>query len=181
MAGAHGEGEADDGQESGLLSSGLERLQDFSTLMKAVLEVDGLSAAVRLANATTAHRYTGVYRFDEQLLTNLFICDGEDGSVTASPAVPVHESYCVNILQTGHAFTVMDSVQDARLAGHPKRDAVRSYCGAPLLNERGEVAGTLCHFDPEPSKLQASDFEQVHIAAALLQEQVLTGRAEKSG
>lgn len=156
--------------------SGHERMQDFGMLMEAVLEVDGVAAAVQMANAATAHRYTGVYRFDDQWLTNLYICDGLNGSVTVSPAMPLHETYCVHILQSGQAFTVMDAQVDPRLAGHPRREEVRSYCGAPLLDQNGEVAGTVCHFDPEPGKLQACDFEQVHIAAALLQDRVLTGQ-----
>ena len=156
--------------------SGHDRMQDFGRLMEAVLAIDGVPAAVRLANAATAHRFTGVYRFDDQWLTNLYLCDWQNGSVTVSPAMPVHETYCVYILQSGHAFTVLDSQVDPRLAGHPKRKELRSYCGAPLLNQHGEVAGTVCHFDPEPGKLQACDFEQVHIAAALLQDLVLAGQ-----
>lgn len=32
---------------------------------------------------------------------------------------------------------------------HPKRNAVHSYCGVPLLNEMGIAYGSLCHFDTD--------------------------------
>ncbi len=141
--------------------------------MRAVLQVEGVSAGVLLANAATKHRFTGIYRFDEGLLTNLCTWDKADRSMTAGTSVPVHETYCMHILQSGKALTVLDSADDDRLAGHPRRADFRSYCGAPLLNRDGHVAGTLCHFDAEPDKLGEADFERVHIAAAVLQERAL--------
>ncbi len=169
-----------DGKVKGGLGHGFEeeltaqeKLQDFALLMRAVTQVDGISSAVFMASAATAHRYTGVYRFDDDLLTNLCTWDREEGCMTSGGCVLVHQSFCMHILQSGKAFTVVDSLSDSRLAGHPKRTEFRSYCGAPLLNRRGEVAGTFCHYDPEPNKLGEADFEQVHIAAAVLQEHVL--------
>ncbi len=149
------------------------KLQDFALLMQAVLVAEGLPAAVRVANAATQHRFTGVYRFDEGLLTNLCTWDKAEGAMTSGSSVPLHETYCMHILQTGKAMTVFDSAHDDRLAGHPRRADFRSYCGAPLLNHQGDVAGTFCYFDPEPGKLGEADFEQVHIAAAVLQERAL--------
>lgn len=150
------------------------RLHDFDLMLRAVLAVEGMPAAVRLANAASKHRFTGVYRFDDGLLTNLCTWDRKEGAMSAGNAVPVHESFCVHILQSGRAMTVIDSAKDERLAGHPRRADFRSYCGAPLLNREGDVAGTFCYYDTEPDKLGETDFEQVHIAAAALQERALT-------
>lgn len=149
------------------------RLHDFGLMLRAVLEVEGMSAAVLMANAASKHRFTGVYRFDDGLLTNLCTWDKQEGAMSAGNAVPVHESYCVHILQSGKAMTVIDSASDDRLAGHPRRADFRSYCGAPLLNREGGVAGTFCYYDSEPDKLGEADFERVHIAAAVLQEHAL--------
>lgn len=149
------------------------QLHDFRLLLKAVLDIEGMPAAVLMANAASRHRFTGVYRFDGCLLTNLCTWDKQEHEMSAGTAVPVHESFCVHILQSGKAMTVIDSAIDGRLAGHPRRADFRSYCGAPLLNREGHVAGTFCYFDSEPDKLGEADFERAHIAAAVLQERVL--------
>lgn len=150
------------------------RLQDFDLMLRAVLEVEGMPAAVRMANAASKHRFTGVYRFDDGLLTNLCTWDKQEAAMSAGNAVPVHESFCMHILQSGKAMTVIDSAKDDRLAGHPRRSDFRSYCGAPLLNSQGDVAGTFCYYDAEPDKLGEADFERVHIAAAVLQQAALS-------
>lgn len=151
------------------------RLNDFSLMLRAALEADGIPAAVLVANAATRHRFTGVYRFDGGLLTNLCTWDKQERAMSAGNAVAVHESFCMHILQSGKAMTVTDSATDDRLAGHPRRADFRSYCGAPLLNRAGDVAGTFCYYDAEPDKLGEADFEQVHIAAAVLQARALEG------
>lgn len=148
-------------------------LHDFGLKLRAVLKVEGLSAAVLIANGASQHRFTGVYRFDDGLLTNLCTWDKQEGGMSAGNSVPVHESFCIHILQSGKAMTVIDSAKDDRLAGHPRRNDFRSYCGAPLLNREGDVAGTFCYFDSEPQKLGEADFERVHIAAAVFQERAM--------
>lgn len=148
-------------------------LQDFALLMRAVLEVEGLPAAVRVAQMASRHRFAGVYRFEGELLANLCTWDKLEGAMSSGSAVPIHESFCVHILQSGKAMTVIDSAQDDRLAGHPRRADFRSYCGAPLLNREGGVAGTFCYYDTEPDRLGEADFERVHIAAAVLQARAL--------
>jgi GAF domain-containing protein len=34
--------------------------------------------------------------------------------------------------------------------GHPKQKVVQSYCGISLIDENGELFGTLYHFDFQP-------------------------------
>lgn len=155
------------------LRSSRQRLKDFELLMQTVLKVDGVPAAVLLANTMTAHRYTGLYCFDQDLIVCRCLWDKTGAVMTQPAALPLHQSFCMHILQSGHGLSVLDALTDPRLAGHPQRAEWRSYCGAPLLDQDGRVAGTFCHFDEAPNRLGPADFEHVHIAAAVLQGPVL--------
>jgi GAF domain-containing protein len=58
-------------------------------------------------------------------------------------------SYCA-FGAAGAAFSVSDASRDPRVASHPKREALRAYCGVPILRADGSMFGTLCHYDVSP-------------------------------
>ena len=59
---------------------------------------------------------------------------------------------------------------DPRKEGHPAREAVPAYCGVPVMDARGEILGTLCHYDLVPPAPAQVDLElMVEVASTLAQ------------
>lgn len=46
-------------------------------------------------------------------------------------------------------FVTSDTSADPRLDGHVYQGVIQAYHGVPLLDDRGELFGTLCHFDTD--------------------------------
>jgi len=87
------------------------------------------------------------------------------------PDAPLEESYCSIVNETAATFVTQDSLYDARVRAHPKRELVLSYCGIPLVREDGTLFGTLCHFDFIPHKIGSGEIEFLEaIAPYILSE-----------
>src|SRR5262249_52083684 len=109
-------------------------------------------------NSRMPHRFTGVYLFDPPILRNPYLCDafapnvvkrGEDSTIS--------DSYCAIVRSERRSLGVENSRTDPRVAGHPAREIVISYCGVPISDERGEPFGTICHFDHQPCEVPTSE------------------------
>lgn len=118
--------------------------------LRYLLQSLQINEALRELNATTAYRFTAVYRFTASGAANLAIFDRESEAPEALLVVPEGASYCGIVRETKDSFLVTRSLEDGRIVKHPAREAVQSYCGVPLTAEDGEVFGSLCHFDFEP-------------------------------
>ena len=107
----------------------------------------GVRAALVCLNLNSLHRFTALFRFEGTTLRNLYLIDREDATVEHCPDMPVLESYCVYIRDSGAKFLTEDADTDVRVLGHPKQPTVKSYCGLPLISSTGQLFGTICHFD----------------------------------
>jgi GAF domain-containing protein len=121
----------------------MSRVRDFQN----TVETAGLWTALRALNAQTPYRYSAVFRFEGEDLRNVCLVDRQDQAVRTCPDQPIGDSYCIYVQRSGRSFDVADSMADARVAGHPKREAFHSYYGVPLLAADGRLLGTVCHFD----------------------------------
>lgn len=147
---------------------GVVRRADPLAKLERVLATQGIAAALRFLNDRTAHRFTGLYRFGDQTLMNLFLIDAESPAVEHGDDVPLRETYCSIVGETTRSFTTEDTRRDDRLRGHPARDSVVSYCGVLLRDAEGAPFGTLCHFDVCPSDVPVSEMPLLEIAAQSL-------------
>ncbi|MDB5034307.1 MAG: luxQ 8 [Chlorobi bacterium] len=138
--------------------------------LRTVLEQDGIRAALRLLNSQTPHRFTALYRFDGETLKSLYFVDAENPEVESCPDIPVMASYCVFVRKTGNRFTVHDTLKDDRVEGHPKQREVQSYCGVPLLDESGNLFGTICVFDFESIPIGNDIVHMMEFLAPLLRQ-----------
>ncbi|MCC6426527.1 MAG: GAF domain-containing protein [Phycisphaerales bacterium] len=144
---------------------------DFRTAsaeLKAIYLSSGVRAALGFLNGLTSHRFTALYRFDDQMLTNLYFFDRHDPSATSSPQIPVLASYCVFVRSSSQMFRTVDALRDERVADHPKRQQIQSYCGVPLCDESGRVFGTICHFDFDPMGISDAIVALMEFMGALL-------------
>ena len=132
-----------------------------------LLETEG-PAALGYLNARVPHRYTAVYRLADGTLRNIHIYD-KLGEITPEflQEVPLQDSFCQFVLKDG-MFSTCDCAADSRLDGHKYQGTMGSYHGLPILDNAGELFGTICHFDTERFALSDEEFEVFKQAAKLL-------------
>lgn len=121
-----------------------------------VLARDGLHAALKLLNARTPFRYTGVYRFDRDILRNVDLFDRWAPDQPRGSDAPMGETYCAITGKLNDSLVVSDGRRDPR---HPwmRGNSVVSYCGVPIRAESGVAIGTLCHFDDKSCQSQGGE------------------------
>ena len=136
--------------------------------LRLLVKSGDLRAALIYLNALTDYRFTAMYRFDKDTLVNRHFVDRQNPDLLQTDQISVPASYCVFIRDTAAAFRLADSFEDARVAAHPKKQLIRSYCGVPLTDEAGTMFGSVCHFDFEPRAVRESDVELLESIAPLL-------------
>jgi len=147
----------------------LEKADSFLKFGK-ILKKQGAHEALRFLNSRTSHRFTAIYRFAPPLLCNLALVDSYLNEVRRGDDPPLNETYCSIVGEGEHSFTTADARHDARLATHPARLTVASYCGVLLRDSEGAPFGTLCHFDLVPCEVPASEMPLMEAAAIELME-----------
>ena len=145
--------------------STLEAIHD----VKAMVARGDVRQALIYLNRQSGYRFTSLYRFDGQTLRNVEFYDHDRPDLARTDDIAVMASYCVFVRDSGGAFYTPDSLEDRRLEGHPKRPQVRAYCGVPLVDDRGRVFGTVCHFDFAPLPFKPADLELLESVAPSLQ------------
>jgi GAF domain-containing protein len=73
--------------------------------------------------------------------------------------------------------SVEDALADARTLDHPKREALRAYCGVPLLRSDGTLFGTVCHYDERPHPVDPATVVALAQLAARLTRELPLARA----
>lgn len=146
--------------------SGRPPLSDLTRFTNCLAE-QGLLPALRFLNARTAHRYTGVFRFDGDMLRNIALIDRWEADVTGGDDVPLAQAYCAHLARTGESLTVEHGPTDARVPWMSS-SSILSYCGAVINAPDGSRWGALCHFDTLPCESSGSEVPLLDAAATLL-------------
>ena len=134
----------------------------FQTFQDA-FHADGLRAALSELLKLTDYRFIGIWRFQDGRSAAAVHYDRENPVETTAAEVPECATYCTLVRDARAPFMTADALLDPRLAGHPARDVVLTYCGMPLMDSAGTVLGTLCHYDLVPR-----DPEQINIELMLM-------------
>lgn len=134
---------------------------------ETVLNAEG-PAGLEYLNARVPHRYSAVYRLDKGMLRNLYVFD-KQGEVVPEflEAVPLQDSFCQFVLRDG-VFRTVGAAQDTRLDGHKYQGAIGSYHGLPIMDNFGDLFGTICHFDTQPLGMADEEFDVLRQAAKIL-------------
>lgn len=125
-------------------------MSDLQAQLCHLLHAGRVQAALEFLSLFSPYRFAAMYRVADGTLHNLVLVDREQPGVGLSPAVPASLSYCSIVQATGQSFLVEDAASDPRVATHPSRAVVRSYCGVPLMDAGGGAIGSICLFDYEP-------------------------------
>lgn len=123
-----------------------------SERFEEAMERGGIHGALRFLNARSPYRYTAIYRFEGEMVRNLYLFD-RLGTASSDPSpVPMGDTFCQFVGASGN-FSTGNSLQDPRLDEHPKREVLKSYFGLPLSRKPGTIFGSLCHFDSFPQSI----------------------------
>lgn len=138
------------------------------------LRQSGMAGALRFLSERTSHRFTGVFRFDGDTLRSVALIDKWLPEVARGDDVPLAETYCAHLKETGEPLVLTDGRTDPRTPWMAQ-SGVASYCGAVILDDEGEAWGALCHFDPEPCESKHSAVPLLVAAAALIHRVAIKG------
>jgi len=132
------------------------------------LATEGCGPALEYLNQGVPHRYTGIYRLKNGVMKNVELADKE-GEIRPDflAEVPFEESFCQFVLRDGF-FRMSDSGTDNRVDGHKYQGVLLAYSGVPIEDGKGDLWGTLCHFDASAIDLSDADFQLLKQAAKAL-------------
>ena len=137
-----------------------------------------LRALLAGLNRPTPYRYTSVLRVDDERLESVWTFDrARPDTDTFPPEVALCASYCALVVRARGAVSVEDALADARTLDHPKRAALRAYCGVPLLRSDGTLFGTVCHYDERPHPVDPATVAALAQLAARLTRELPLARA----
>ena len=140
-----------------------EALREYHTLLQA-----RRAPCLDYLNARVPHRYTAIYRLADGHLHNVDLYD-KQGEMRPDflAVVPLEDSFCQFVLRNG-SLLCDDSRHEPLLDGHKYQGAMLAYHGVPLLDDHGELFGTLCHFDTVSHGLSDEELQILHGAARIL-------------
>lgn len=133
-----------------------------------LLETDGVRAALYSLLRLTDYRFISIFRFSGGMATSAVHVDREDLSIVQATEVADTATYCCYVRDGNGAFVTADALLDSRTTNHVAREAVRAYCGIPIMDPEGELIGTLCHYDLLPRDPEQLDLELLLQAASTL-------------
>ncbi len=139
--------------------------------LRKIISTQGIRSALVYLNTLTGHRFTALYRFDDDMLRKTYFYDNENPSQEDCPDIPIEASYCIYLKRNpGVPFSTPNSLDDQRVIEHPKRKEILSYCGVPLTDNAGVMFGSICHFDFHPMETNTTMVELMESLATILTE-----------
>lgn len=158
----------DAGARSRLLhaSSAIDETAVAFSVFSKLMEAEGLRTALYALLRRTDYRFIAIFRFQGGLATSVVHVDREDLTVLQAGEVPDTATYCCYVRDRKGAFVTADALLDSRTVNHAARQAVRAYCGVPILDPEGTLLGTLCHYDLLPRDPEQLDLELLLQAAS---------------
>ena len=144
----------------------LAETAEFAT----VLQQQGVHAALGYLNHRTPHRYTGVFRFDGDMLRSEVLFDRKLDDVRQGTDAPLAETYCSLVGRSEAPVQILDAAVDALARGI--ETPVISYCGALIRDGQGKAFGTLCHYDLQRCQERTTDQPLLSAAAQLLYQRL---------
>ena len=152
-----------------------EEIAEFT----ALLNQRGVHEALGYLNHRTPHRYTGVYRFDRDMLRSEVLFDRKMEDVRLGADAPMGATYCSLVGRTEAPVQILDAAVDPQALGIDT--PVISYYGALIRDDKGKAFGTLCHYDVQRCQERTTDQPLLNAAAQLLYQHLHPGDATPVG
>ncbi len=139
----------------------------LNELIKA-LDHGGLRAGLVFLNQRVPHRFTAVYKLENDVFRLQELVDKLDEPVSEMlQAVPFDDSFCQFAVALSE-FVSINTAADSRLDGHKYQGVVGSYVGLPLTVMPTGLYGTFCHYDLVPQSISDDEFEYLQRATRVL-------------
>ena len=124
-----------------------------------------LHAALTYLNSRTPHRYTSVYKFNDEQLQSVCLVDKYDPEVKEGESVLIRDSYC-STLPSVKSLDLLPHIPDdyPRVAA----SSVEAYGGVLITDELGNPFGSLCHFDYKRCETNRNDIPLLKKVAPLI-------------
>ncbi len=139
----------------------------FSVFSK-LLAAEGVRAALYSLLRRTDYRFISIFRFKDGMATSAVHVDREDLGLQQAAEVADTATYCCYVRDSHGAFVTADALVDGRTSQHAAREAIRAYCGVPIMDPEGTLIGTLCHYDVVPRDPEQLDLELLVQASSAL-------------
>jgi hypothetical protein len=143
------------------------------------LEQQGVHAALQYLNSRTPHRYTGIFRFDNDTLRSEVLFDRYELTLTKGADAPMEATYCSLVGRQQAPLEINDATTDARVKGVIDTPVV-SYCGVLIRDNEGRAFGSLCHYDMQRCQERTTDLPLLEAAAKLFYKHLGTPSARIS-
>jgi len=136
------------------------------TEFAALVQQQGVHAALAYLNRRTPHRYTGLFRFEGAVLRSEVLVDGNQPLVRRED-VPLAATFCSLVGRQQAPLEILDVATDPQYSGLVDTPVI-SYCGVLIRDAQGQPYGTLCHYDLQRCQERTTDQPLLEAAAALL-------------
>ena len=137
------------------------------------LNSGGLSNGLAYLNRRVLHRFTAVYKFQDDAFWLMAFADKLNEAVPdALGLVAFDDSFCQYSIGLG-CFVSPDTAADKRLDGHVHQATLGSYVGLPIENQAGGIYGTICHMDLKPQSISDNEFGFLLRSAEVLSHYVM--------
>lgn len=133
---------------------------------KQALEIAGVSGALGYLNRRTPHRYTGIFRYDGDILRNIALFDKYDPELQKGEDAPLAATFC-SLLISQDSLELTDSKTDDTVKGKINTSVI-SYCGVAMEDSEGKPFGSLCHYDMKRCQERIADIPLLQSASKLL-------------
>jgi PAS domain S-box-containing protein len=91
---------------------------------------------------------------------------------------PLNTTFCQEVVASGEAFIAADTEKEPLAAGRQVR--ARTYAGVPLVNDDGQVLGTLSAMDYQPRLWSARDIDTLTALASAVMSEIQRRVAERA-
>jgi len=119
-------------------------------------------------NATTEHRFSALFRFDEDMLTSVWTFDRKQPKLDPFPLdVPIASTPLAPLCNGGHAACVADTTSDQRFTREQRHADMRALAAVALREADDRVFGALCHFDPDTRATDPTSFDLLERTAKI--------------
>lgn len=133
----------------------------------STLQQEGIHAALKYLNSRTPHQYTGIFRFDGDMLRNEVLFDRYSPKQLKGTDAPMAATYCSLVGRQEAPLEITDAAADPRVKGVVDTPVI-SYCGVLIRDTDGKVFGTLCHYDMQRCEERTTDLPLLQAAAEML-------------
>ena len=91
---------------------------------------------------------------------------------------PLNVTFCQDVIAYGEPIIVTDTVKEPLTVGRDIK--ARAYAGVPLINDEGQVLGTLCAMDYQPRPWTERDIDMLTALASAAMSEIQRHVAERA-